>query len=133
MKTRAVLLAFLLSLFGLSSAFAAPIAPKNAKLSALAKARDRDAKGRFLPSVKEADVKARAFQKYQARLASGTAGSAEGDYFAAKRELQGERSAQIAGEKAAAKQASLRAKVLQLGNAWGARVKIGKEVVRAAE
>lgn len=132
MKARTSLLALLLVLFGLSTASAMPGAIRNPKLSALAKSRDRDAKGRFLPNVKEADVKQRAYFKYEARLASGTPGSAEGDYLAAKGELQRERSAELAAEKAAAHRAKIRALGLRLGQAWGARVTIGGQVADSA-
>lgn len=121
MKIRAVLVAVLLSLLGVSTAFAAPLV-KNAKLSAIAKTRDRDSKGRFLPNVKPEEVRTRAYLKYQARMASHTPGTAEGDYLAAKTEIQTERSA----ENRAAK---VRSKLVDLGKAWGAKVTIGKKVV----
>jgi hypothetical protein len=113
MKTRMALVALLLALFGLSTAFAAPAAVKNAKLSVFAKTRDRDAKGRFLPIVKQNDVEVRAYGKYEARMAKGAPGTDKSDYYAAKGELQAE--------------AQVRSLGIKLGKAWGAKVAIGKK------
>jgi hypothetical protein len=105
----ALLSALLAVLFG-AHAFAAPPTTgkltavartaaelaRHDKLSALAKGRDRDALGRFLPQVKEADIRARAYEKFEARnRAAGhqVDGHDQEDYYAAKRELQAEKSA----------------------------------------
>jgi hypothetical protein len=100
MKMRAAVVALLVALLGFGQAFAAgPV--KNQKLSALAKARDRDERGRFLSNPKHEAIEQRAYFKFLERSAKGEGGSQQGDFFAAKRELQMEARQRNAEKKAA--------------------------------
>jgi hypothetical protein len=94
--------------FGARSSWAAPYkaspaelavakAATHAKRSQLAKSRERNERGQFLPKVNDADVQARAYAKYEARnraLGHVENGHDREDFLAAKRELQDEKMAQ---------------------------------------
>ena len=104
----ALLGALFAAFFGARSSWAAPYkaspaeqaaakAATSAKRSELAKSRDRNERGQFLPKVNDVDVQARAYAKYEARNRS--VGHVENghdreDFLAAKRELQDEKMAQ---------------------------------------
>jgi hypothetical protein len=104
MSRLATLLVLLLS-FGFGShALASPVTKpalvrtaaqqaRSEKLSELAKKRDRDEKGRFLPKVSDDAIRVRAYDKYEARKASGHGedGHDKDDWAQAKRELQNEK------------------------------------------
>ena len=101
-RSRAMVLAVLVALLGFGTmAHAAPSATSTRavsqatrqKMSTLAKTRDRNEKGQFLPTVKAQDANVRAYEKYEARTRLNLSGNEVTDYTSAKRELQNEKMA----------------------------------------